>query len=343
MQVSRRIAAMLVVVLMTVAAGPVVSGEDVPTCKGKPVTIDGDPDGDGVIPGTRGDDVIIGTPGPDRIEAGAGNDTICSLGGDDVVLTGRGNDIVAAGSGDDLVRDYLGNDRVFGGDGNDTLIGGDGNDTLRGGDGDDTIRGGDGDDLLEGGDGDDTLNGQTGRDVVRGQAGNDILYGKAGDDVLEGGEHTDRLFAGPGVNLIDGGPGFDVCRGTGARQECEARPHVWSVEEWRGLVAEHFDPLGQTENALLIMECESGGDPFVVNTRGDNPTFATGLFQFLEGTWDWMANYGRPKTPLWGEGRYDPAYQVINAAKLVEWSTEYAANGPWAHWTCRYVLADLAE
>ena len=321
MQTSRRITVTLAVMAMTAAAGPLASGEDLPTCRGREATIIGDVDGDGVITGTPGDDVIIGTSGPDRIEAGAGNDRICSLGGDDVVLTGRGNDIVAAGPGNDLVRGYLGNDRVFGGDG------------------DDILKGGDGDDILKGGDGDDIINGQTGHDVVWGQAGNDILYGKAGDDVVEGGEHSDRIFAGPGINLIDGGPGFDVCRGSGARQECEARPHTWDVEEWRDLVAEYFDPLGQTENALAIMDCESGGDPFSFN-----PTYgATGLFQFLEGTWDWMANYGEPKTPLWDEGRYDPTYQAINAAKLVEWSTEHAANGPWAHWSCRYVLDDLAE
>lgn len=342
----------IVAVLLASALGPVAAAGSVRTCHGIPATIVGDADGDGVILGTAEDDVIVGTSGPDRIEAGGGSDTICSLGGADVVFGGSGNDYVKAGSGNDLVSGGAGKDRVYGGGGADDLSGGNGDDTLSGGDGDDTIRasggddtvrgglgddvvlGGAGNDVIEGGAGDDRINGQVGGDVLRGDAGNDRLYGKAGDDVVEGGDHTDRIWAGTGVNLIDGGPGYDVCGGGGAKQECETHHHTWTVEEWRDLVAEYFDPLGETENALLVMDCESEGDPFSTNPKSN----ASGLFQFLHYTWDWMAGLP-PATLRFEEGRFDPEMNVLNASKLVEYSIDnHLKKGPWAHWWCRRVL-----
>ncbi|MBU1228159.1 MAG: hypothetical protein KJ698_13230 [Actinobacteria bacterium] len=336
--------------------GPAATADQVPTCHGKVATIVGDVDGDGVIMGTRSSDVIVGTGKADRIEAGGGSDTICSLGGADVVLTGWGSDYVKAGKGDDVVSAGTGNDRIFGGPGDDEIDGGagddtvdgdsgdddikgsDGNDTLRGGAGDDALWGGLGNDLLEGGAGDDRVAGQDGGDIARGDTGNDRVYGNAGDDVTEGGDHTDRIWAGPGINLIDGGPGYDVCGGAGARQECEARHHSWTVEEWRDLVAKYFDRLGETENALLIIDCESKGDPFSVNPGSD----ASGLFQFLRGTWDWMAGE-KPKTLRFDEGRFDPELNVLNASKLVDYSMRENPNAPWAHWYCRYVLDAPSE
>jgi len=352
----RRIHVLVAAVLAMSMPGAVASADDPPQCVGVDATIVGDVDGDGVITGTDGHDVIIGTAGADRIESYGGKDRICAFGGDDVIFSGAGNDVVYAGSGDDSVSTGGGRDILFGGDGDDTLRSGvdddkvyglDGNDVVRGLDGDDILRGGDGNDDIRGGYGDDTLQGDEGRDDLYGQAGADIieggagtdrLWGKKGDDIMMGGDHADRIWAGGGVNLIDGGSGYDLCDGPGATSECEAVVHSWTAEEWRDLVAEYFDPLGETENALLIMACESDGNPFAKNTRST----ASGLFQFLRGTWDWMA--GRTDSPLFYEGRYEPTWNVINAAELVSYSIENElSNGPWAHWTCRYVLDDPPE
>jgi hypothetical protein len=224
-------------------------------------------------------------------------------------------------------------DVLRGGEGDDFLQGFDGDDLLEGGPGRDELRGGYGEDTLEGEDGNDELHGQADSDILRGGPGTDRIWGKKGDDILEGGEHADRIWAGGGLNLIDGGDGYDLCDGPGATDYCETEPHDWSAEEWRDLVAEHFDPLEQTENALLVMDCESGGNPFAKNPVST----ASGLFQFLDSTWAWVA--GNTGSPGFHEGRYEPVWNVTNAAWLVEWSIGYyGPDNPWAQWTCRYVL-----
>jgi hypothetical protein len=308
--------AVLVVAGMAPAA---LSDEPPPTCNGLAATIVGDDDGDGIIHGTEGDDVIVGTFQGEKIVAGLGNDTVCSLQGDDTVVTGEGNDYIEAGTGDDLVR---------AGADDDVVLGGYDDDDLRGGWGADTLLGGAGNDLV---------NGQGGHDTLLGQAHNDRLYGKEGNDDINGGKHSDRIYAGDGENVFSGGTGYDLCKGSGERTKCESRPHEWDPEEWRDLVAEYFDPLGETENALLIMECESGGYPFAQHPV----TRASGLFQFVESTWDWVAGMS-PQTPLWDEGRYDPVHNTLNASKLVAWSIEFPEHnplGPWHHWApCIHVL-----
>ncbi|NIW35893.1 MAG: transglycosylase SLT domain-containing protein, partial [Gemmatimonadetes bacterium] len=51
------------------------------------------------------------------------------------------------------------------------------------------------------------------------------------------------------------------------------------VEPWRALVQQFFGE--NTEAAMAIMACESGGNPNAVNPASR----ASGLFQFLPSTW----------------------------------------------------------
>ncbi len=100
-----------------------------------------------------------------------------------------------------------------------------------------------------------------------------------------------------------------------------------NVEGWRPLVETYFAP-GQVENALVVMRCESNGDPNAVNSRSG----AAGLFQFMPGTWNWASEQA-------GFGGSDPFHAEANiaaAAWLVEYSTQTGhPRGPWGHWTCR--------
>ena len=100
-----------------------------------------------------------------------------------------------------------------------------------------------------------------------------------------------------------------------------------NVEGWRPLVAQYF-PDHQVESALSVMRCESNGDPNAVNSRSG----ASGLFQFMPGTWNWASAQG-------GFGGYSPFHaeaNIASAAWLVEYSTQTGhPRGPWGHWTCR--------
>jgi hypothetical protein len=57
---------------------------------------------------------------------------------------------------------------------------------------------------------------------------------------------------------------------------------------------------------------------------------ASGLFQFLPGTWDrW-----NPETPDWkGESVFHPEANVATAAKLVDVSVK-ETRGRWGQWSC---------
>ncbi len=95
-----------------------------------------------------------------------------------------------------------------------------------------------------------------------------------------------------------------------------------SVERWRSLVALHF-PAEWTDWALRIIACESGGDPAAKNRRSS----ATGLFQFLRSTWNWVSEEtGAPRYR--DGGPLLPWWNVRNAAWLLD-------NGGPAHWECR--------
>ena len=97
------------------------------------------------------------------------------------------------------------------------------------------------------------------------------------------------------------------------------------VEEWRYLVVQYFLP-ELVEEALVVMECESHGDPLALNSRSG----ASGLFQFIPNTWNWASqNAG------WaGASPFDPEANVASAAWLTEWSLN-RGKGAWTHWSCK--------
>lgn len=103
-----------------------------------------------------------------------------------------------------------------------------------------------------------------------------------------------------------------------------ARPPA-GAEKWRDLIARYF-PLRIVEEAVRVMQCESEGDPTARNRRSG----ATGLFQFLAGTWRFAAEAAGvahlPPT--------DPEANIAAAAWLVN-DSEEQGNRRWAHWTCR--------
>ncbi|NIA24382.1 MAG: transglycosylase SLT domain-containing protein [Gammaproteobacteria bacterium] len=76
------------------------------------------------------------------------------------------------------------------------------------------------------------------------------------------------------------------------------------------------------------MYCESGGNPDAKNPYST----ATGLFQFLRGTWaiaSVRAGFG-------GYSRLDPEANIASAAWLVKYSirTQHP-GGAWGHWSCK--------
>lgn len=98
-----------------------------------------------------------------------------------------------------------------------------------------------------------------------------------------------------------------------------------SAERWRSLVAAYF-PGSMVEDALVIIQCESHGDPDAVNPYSG----ASGLFQFIPGTWA----VASVSAGVGGASVFDPEANIAAAA----WMTGYyQSNGddPWAAWTCR--------
>jgi hypothetical protein len=83
------------------------------------------------------------------------------------------------------------------------------------------------------------------------------------------------------------------------------------VERWRGLVEAHFGP--NTDAALRVMACESGGSPNAVNPTSG----ASGLFQFMS---HWWRGQWDP---------FDPAENIARAAALSAGGTD------WSHWSCK--------
>jgi len=95
------------------------------------------------------------------------------------------------------------------------------------------------------------------------------------------------------------------------------------VERWRTLVETYF-PEDWVEWGLRIMQCESKGDP---NAKNPEST-AAGLFQFLKGTWNWVAVEQLGFSTYESGAVYDPELNVRAAAWLL-------ANGGTSHWTCK--------
>jgi hypothetical protein len=101
------------------------------------------------------------------------------------------------------------------------------------------------------------------------------------------------------------------------------------VEQWRGLVSDHF-PSNRVEEALHIMWCESHGDPDAYNPYSG----ASGLFQFIPSTWasaSASAGYS-------GASAFDAEANTAAAAWL---AGEYARLGLyyWQPWSCKRVLS----
>jgi hypothetical protein len=104
--------------------------------------------------------------------------------------------------------------------------------------------------------------------------------------------------------------------------------HPPAVEQWRSLVSQFF-PTSRVEEALRIIDCESGGDTNAVNPYSG----ASGLFQFLPSTWATTA----PNAGYGGASVFDPEANIASAAWL---ANRYQELGYyyWTPWSCKRVL-----
>ena len=98
-----------------------------------------------------------------------------------------------------------------------------------------------------------------------------------------------------------------------------------AIKRWQKLIERYFPP-ERVDEALAIVECESGGDPDATNPRSS----AAGLFQFIDGTWA----HASEQAGFAGASPHDPEANVAAAAWLVGYSLD-VGDAPWAHWTCR--------
>lgn len=102
-----------------------------------------------------------------------------------------------------------------------------------------------------------------------------------------------------------------------------------AVERWRPQVAAAF-PADLVEDALVIMQCESGGDANAVNPYSG----AAGLYQFMPGTWAAAS----VKAGVGDRSVFDGEANIVAAAWLAGY---YRSRGydPWEPWApCRVHL-----
>ncbi|NND03500.1 MAG: transglycosylase SLT domain-containing protein [Acidimicrobiia bacterium] len=220
-----------------------------------------------------------------------------------------------------------------------TISGTTGDDEIQGTSGNDVINGLGGNDVIHGLGGADIICGGAGNDIIYGNRGNDWIYGGPGDDALYGQRGHDRLFGYAGTDSLFGGLYADVCVGEN-EANCETDYRGERDEQvWRDLVDEFFGDIGETDNALVIVACESNGDPFAVNPNGQVPK---GLWQFIPSTWEWA-------TPFTGwdhEHRFHPRAATETARWLYDWAdgrtrqdgSEGQGFDPWVH--CRCLLPE---
>lgn len=86
------------------------------------------------------------------------------------------------------------------------------------------------------------------------------------------------LCATPTTETLDNIKAFATCLNNNDKLE--------HVIEWQDLVSEYFEEEDVRE-ALLIIYCESSGNPNAVNINKDKST-DVGLFQFWDNTWLWL-------------------------------------------------------
>ncbi len=97
--------------------------------------------------------------------------------------------------------------------------------------------------------------------------------------------------------------------------------------QWRGLVSAYF-PVDLVEEALVVMQCESRGDPAARNPYSG----AAGLFQFMPRTWSWASE----GAGFAGADVYDAEANIASAAWLVDYSLATGhEGGAWGHWNCK--------
>ncbi|MFO7548601.1 MAG: transglycosylase SLT domain-containing protein [Acidimicrobiia bacterium] len=98
-----------------------------------------------------------------------------------------------------------------------------------------------------------------------------------------------------------------------------------AVERWRSIVSAHF-PASRVEEALQVMQCESGGDP-----EARNPyTGASGLYQFMPGTWAVTS----VKAGVGDRSVFDGEANIIAAAWLGAYY-ESVGQDWWRPWHCK--------
>jgi len=96
---------------------------------------------------------------------------------------------------------------------------------------------------------------------------------------------------------------------------------------WKDLVEQYFrDDL--VWEALQVLDCESRGDPNAMHPASR----ASGLFQFLEGTWILASTLSGNA----GASPFDPEANVASAAWLLGHSERVDhPRGRWGHWVCQ--------
>jgi len=215
-----------------------------------------------------------------------------------------------------------------------TLVGTDGDDVIDGTPGRDVIAGLGGNDVINGRGGGDIICGHAGDDILRGGAGGDLLFGGSGSDTLGGSRGNDRIWGNSGDDTIRGGIHSDVCVGE-SETNCEMDYRgPRDEQEWRDLVDQYFGDIGETDNALVIIACESNGDPFAVHPDGS----VKGLWQYKDHIWDWMA----PQAGWGNEVRVHPEAATATARAHYDWADaqtrQDGSDGmgfdPWTHCRC---------
>lgn len=97
----------------------------------------------------------------------------------------------------------------------------------------------------------------------------------------------------------------------------QSRSFIPAVENWRTVVELYFG--ANTDRALSVMQCESRGDAHAKNPRST----ASGLFQFLRGTWKNVTGESNHN------GVFDGRYNIEAASILSKGGTD------WSHWVCK--------